>query len=342
MKDDVRIPDVLLYVNGIPLCIFELKNPTKEDATIAEAYEQIHTRYLRDIPHLLQYTPLSCISDATANNTRLGTTYTPYEHYYAWKKVNNEDPSAQKGIDQVRTIVKGVYEPARFLEVLRDYVYFPDADFDGEEEIVCRYPQFFATRMLRESIRKAFDEHSPKGGTYFGATGCGKTYTMMFLARQLALRCEELGSPTIIMIVDRDDLQSQAGKLFLRSAEFLGLGISKVIKDRDELKTELSLRDSGGFFICTIQKFCEAIGELNTRRNIICFSDEAHRTQIRLSNKLKVVDHKDIEAKEEKQSYVQDINETSNPNEVEVESLEYRYAVKEIDDSKIGAFITKP
>lgn len=342
MKDDVRIPDVLLYVNGIPLCIFELKNPTKEDATIAEAYEQIHTRYLRDIPHLLQYTPLSCISDATANNTRLDTTYTPYEHYYAWKKVNNEDPSAQKGIDQVRTIVKGVYEPARFLEVLRDYVYFPDADFDGEEEIVCRYPQFFATRMLRESIRKAFDEHSPKGGTYFGATGCGKTYTMMFLARQLALRCEELGSPTIIMIVDRDDLQSQAGKLFLRSAEFLGLGISKVIKDRDELKTELSLRDSGGFFICTIQKFCEAIGELNTRRNIICFSDEAHRTQIRLSNKLKVVDHKDIEAKEEKQSYVQDINETSNPNEVEVESLEYRYAVKEIDDSKIGAFITKP
>lgn len=342
INDDVRIPDVLLYVNGIPLCIFELKNPTKEDATIADAYEQIHTRYLRDIPHLLQYTPLSCISDATANNTRLGTTYTPYEHYYAWKKVNNEDPSAQRGIDQVRTIVKGVYEPTRFLEVLRDYVYFPDADFDGEEEIVCRYPQFFATRMLRESVCKAFKEHTSKGGTYFGATGCGKTYTMMFLARQLALRCEELGSPTIIMIVDRDDLQTQAGKLFLRSAEFLGLGTSKVIKDRDELKTELLLRDSGGFFICTIQKFCEAIGELNTRRNIICFSDEAHRTQIRLSNKLKVVDHKDIEAKEEKQSYAHGVDETSNTEMVEVESLEYTYAVKEIDDSKIGAFVTKP
>lgn len=342
MKDEVRIPDVLLYVNGVPLCIFELKNPTKEDATIADAYEQIHTRYMRDIPHLLQYTPLSCISDATANNTRLGTSYTPYEHYYAWKKVNNEDPSAQKGIDQVRTIVKGVYEPTRFLEVLRDYVYFPDVDYDGEEEIVCRYPQFFATRMLRESVRKAFEEHSSKGGTYFGATGCGKTYTMMFLARQLALRCEELGSPTIIMIVDRDDLQSQAGKLFLRSSEFLGLGASKVIKDREELKTELSLRDSGGFFICTIQKFCEAIGELNTRRNIICFSDEAHRTQIRLSNKLKVVDLKDIEAKEEKQSFEKVINKASTPGVVEVESLEYRYAVKEIDESKIGAFVTKP
>lgn len=341
-KDDVRIPDVLLYVNGIPLCIFELKNPTKENATIADAYEQIHTRYMRDIPHLLRYCPLSCISDATANNTRLGTTYTPYEHYYAWKKVNNEDPSAQKGVDQVRTIVKGVYEPSRFLEILRDYVYFPDVDFDDEEEIVCRYPQFFATRMLRESVRSAFAENSSKGGTYFGATGCGKTYTMMFLARQLSLRCEELGSPTIIMIVDRDDLQSQAGKLFLRSSEFLSLGTSKVIKDREELKTELSLRDSGGFFICTIQKFCEAIGELNTRHNIICFSDEAHRTQIHLSNKLKVVDHKDVEAKEEVIE-TKTIDEANEDGEcVEETTTSQTFAVKEIDESKIGAFVTKP
>lgn len=341
-KDDVRIPDVLLYVNGIPLCIFELKNPTKENATIADAYEQIHTRYMRDIPHLLRYCPLSCISDATANNTRLGTTYTPYEHYYAWKKVNNEDPSAQKGVDQVRTIVKGVYEPSRFLEILRDYVYFPDVDFDDEEEIVCRYPQFFATRMLRESVRSAFAENSSKGGTYFGATGCGKTYTMMFLARQLSLRCEELGSPTIIMIVDRDDLQSQAGKLFLRSSEFLSLGTSKVIKDREELKTELSLRDSGGFFICTIQKFCEAIGELNTRHNIICFSDEAHRTQIHLSKKLKVVDHKDVEAKEEVIE-TKTIDETNEDSEyVEETTTSQTFAVKEIDESKIGAFVTKP
>ena len=340
LQDKVRIPDVLLYVNGIPLCIFELKNPTKEDATIADAYEQIHTRYLRDIPHLLRYTPLSCISDATANNTRLGTTYTPYEHYYSWKKVNNEDPSAQRGIDQVRTIVKGVYEPTRFLEVLRDYVYFPDENSDREEEIVCRYPQFFATRMLRESVRNAFAEGSSKGGTYFGATGCGKTYTMMFLARQLALRCEELGSPTIIMIVDRDDLQTQAGKLFLRSSQFLGLGTAKVIKDREELKTELSIRDSGGFFICTIQKFCEAIGELNTRHNIICFSDEAHRTQIRLSNKLKVVEAKDVVGINEETETTSIVGSQGEYDIMQVESTPF--AVKMIDESKIGAFVTKP
>ena len=175
LKADIRIPDVLLFINGIPLCIFELKNPTDFNATIADAYEQIHSRYKRDIPHLLHYCPLSCISDATVNNTKLGTTYTPYNHYYAWKKVNNEDESAKRGADQVKTIVAGVYEPNRFIEILRDYLYFPDKKSEKEEEIVCRYPQFFATRMLRESVLNAHSANSRKGGTYFGATGCGKT-----------------------------------------------------------------------------------------------------------------------------------------------------------------------
>lgn len=310
LKDDIRIPDVLLFVNGIPLCIFELKNPTDLNATIADAYDQIHIRYKRDIPHLLRYSPLSCISDATVNNTKLGTTYTEYNHYYVWKKVNNEDESAKRGADQVKTIVVGVYEPNRFIEIIRDFVYFPDKKHDKEEEIVCRYPQFFATRMLRESVLKAHAANSSKGGTYFGATGCGKTYTMMFLARQLSLRCRELGSPTIVMIVDRDDLQTQAGKLFLRSEEFLSLGAAKIIADREDLKRELSIRASGGFFICTIQKFCEQTGELNIRKNIICFSDEAHRSQVRLNTQLKVKDQK---------AESEGINEAS-----------------------IGAFITKP
>lgn len=309
---DVRIPDVLLFVNGIPLCIFELKNPADSNATIASAYEQIHTRYMRDIPHLLRYCVLSCISDATKNNTRLGTTYTPYEHYYAWKKVKNADPAAQQGLDQVRTIVNGVYEPSRFLEILRDYVYFPDEKSDKEQEVVCRYPQFFATRMLRNHVLKSYTNDDRKGGTYFGATGCGKTYTMMFLARQLSLRCPVLESPTIVMIVDREDLQNQAGKLFMCSEEYLSMGAVRVIESRKELGQEMSTRKSGGFFICTIQKFCEETGLLNTRHNIICFSDEAHRTQVRLNTQIKV--------KEANKS------ETSHVEEQE----------------KIGAFITKP
>jgi type I restriction enzyme, R subunit len=273
--------------NNIYRCVnqFKVGYGPKDDIRIPDV--------LNNIPHLLRYCPLSCISDASINNTKLGTTYTPYNHYYAWKKVNNEDESAKRGIDQVKTIVAGVYEPNRFLEIVRDYVYFPDKNHDKEEEVVCRYPQFFATRMLRESVQSAYAANSRKGGTYFGATGCGKTYTMMFLARQLSLRCPELGSPTIVMIVDRDDLQTQAGKLFLRSEEFLSLGASKIIADREDLKRELSIRESGGFFICTIQKFCEEIGELNTRNNIICFSDEAHRSQVRLNKQLKIKDPKE-------------------------------------------------
>ncbi len=113
-------------------------------------------------------------------------------------------------------MIKGVYSPARFLEIFRDYINFQDHEYDSDEvEIVCRYPQFFAARLLRHSIVQSIIQKSGKGGTYFGATGCGKTYTMAFLARQLALRCTdvpEIGSPTIVMIVDREDLQKQGGQ----------------------------------------------------------------------------------------------------------------------------------
>lgn len=213
-----RRPDIILYVNGMPLCIIELKNPADENATIEDAWEQINLRYWRDIPHLLHYCPLACISDGV--KTRLGTVRTPYEHFYAWRRVNDGDKVSTSPFDEMRTMVKGVYEPERFLEIFRDYIYFQDKEFDDKEkEIVCRYPQFFATRLLRESIVKSVKEKSGKGGTYFGATGCGKTYTMAFLARQLSMRCtSEIGSPTILMIVDRDDLQKQGSKLFLNSA----------------------------------------------------------------------------------------------------------------------------
>ena len=287
-----RRPDILLYVNGIPLCVIELKNPADANATIYEAWKQIYSRYWRDIPHLLHYCPLSCISDGV--KTRLGTVRTPYEHFYAWRRVNDGDPLSTLPYDETKAMIRGVYSPERFLEIFRDYVYFQDSEFDCDEiEIVCRYPQFFAARLLKQSIIKSVVSKSGKGGTYFGATGCGKTYTMAFLARQLALRCtdiKEIGSPTIIVIVDRDDLQTQGAKLFTKSKDFLNLGEVMVVPDRKKLREELGLRKSGGFYICTIQKFCDRaedkIGEINNRSNIICFSDEAHRTQLEHSKKI--------------------------------------------------------
>lgn len=285
-----RRPDVLLYINGLPVCVIELKSPSAANATIKDAWEQINIRYWRDIPALLHYCPLACISDGV--KTRLGTVRTPYEHFYAWRRVEDGDKVSTMPFDELETMVKGVYRPARFLEIFRDYIYFQDRNYDKDEvEIVCRYPQFFATRLLRESVIKSVKAKSGKGGTYFGATGCGKTYTMAFLARQLSLRCaKELGSPTIIMIVDREDLQKQGAKLFTKSTEFLGLGEARKVPSRKILREELGLRQSGGFYICTIQKFCDRkddkIGLINDRSNIICFSDEAHRTQIEGSRRI--------------------------------------------------------
>lgn len=287
-----RRPDILLFVNGMPLCIMELKNPADANATIYDAWEQINIRYWRDIPHLLHYCPLACISDGV--KTRLGTVRTPYEHFYAWRRVNDGDVVSTLPFAETETMIKGVYAPARFLEIFRDYIYFQDSIYDSDErEIVCRYPQFFATRLLKQSIIKSVVEKSGKGGTYFGATGCGKTYTMAFLARQLALRCTDIpviGSPTIILIVDRDELQKQGAKLFTKSKEFLNLGEVSVVKNRAQLRQELGARQSGGFYICTIQKFCDReddkIGLINDRPNIMCFSDEAHRTQLEHSKKI--------------------------------------------------------
>jgi len=287
-----RRPDVLLYVNGMPVCVIELKNPADEKATVYDAWEQINIRYWRDIPHLLHYCPLACISDGV--KTRLGTVRTPYEHFYAWRRVNDGDPISTLPFAETETMIKGVYTPERFLEIFRDYVYFQDSIYDGEElEIVCRYPQFFATKLLKQSIVNSVVTKSGKGGTYFGATGCGKTFTMAFLARQLSLRCSdipEIGSPTIILIVDRDELQKQGAKLFTKSKEFLNLGEVSVVKNRRKLREELGARQSGGFYICTIQKFCDReddkIGLINERSNIICFSDEAHRTQIEHAKKI--------------------------------------------------------
>ncbi len=291
-KNETRRPDVLLYVNGIPVCIVELKNPSDGNATIHDAWEQINIRYWRDIPHLLHYCPLACISDGV--KTRLGTVRTPYEHFYAWRRVNEGDKVSTLPFAELETMIKGVYSPKRFLEIFRDYIYFQDTIYDRDEkEIVCRYPQFFASKLLKQSIIKSVTEHSGKGGTYFGATGCGKTYTMAFLARQLALRCTdipEIGSPTIVMIVDREDLQNQGAKLFTKSKEFLNLGEVAVVQNRNNLRQELGARQSGGFYICTIQKFCDReddkIGLINDRSNIICFSDEAHRTQLEHSKKI--------------------------------------------------------
>jgi len=290
-----RRPDVLLFVNGIPLVIIELKNATNEETTIADAWAQIHNRYTRDIPSLMRYCALSVISDGA--NARLGTIFTEYEYYYAWKKVENEDISTA-GLAEMITLVRGSLAPHRLTEIIRDYVYYPDTSNSKEMEVVCRYPQFFATRKLFDNIRRSLKSAGGdgKGGTYFGATGCGKTFTMLFLARQLALRDSDiLGNPTIIIITDREDLDTQASKLFCTSTTYLNEENVRSLESRQDLKNELGSRQSGGVFITTIQKFCDETGLLSDRANIVCISDEAHRTQVNTGSKLTISNEKGVQ-----------------------------------------------
>lgn len=288
--EDVRTrrPDLLCFVNGIPLAILEFKTAVEEDKTIHDAWKQITVRYARDIPSLLKYCCIAAISDGA--NSRVGTVFTPYPYFYAWNKANDED-KVSNGIGSLYTMVEGAFAPNRFLAIVRDFVFFPDDD-KNDTEIVCRYPQYFAATKLLDNICEHLRPSGDgKGGTYFGATGCGKTYTMLFLARLMMLRrSAQLGNPTIVLIVDREDLDNQTSELFVTAKRFLHDENVRSIESRDDLAQTLRGRASGGVYITTIQKFSEQMGLLSDRCNIICISDEAHRTQAGVGSSLKVTD----------------------------------------------------
>lgn len=284
----LRRPDLLVFINGIPITICEFKSAINEDTTVFDAWKQITKRYTRDIPKLMKYCFLSMISDGA--NTKLGSIFTPYEFYYSWNKANETDTVAN-GISSLKTMIEGAFAPSRLLAVLRDFIFYPD-DSKKSEAIVCRYPQYFAANKMLASIKEHMrPDGDGKGGTYFGATGCGKTYTMLFLSRLIVLRDNAaFNNPTIIILADREDLDTQTSELFVTATKYLHESDVRSIESRVDLEQTLKDRPSGGVYITTIQKFCENTGLLSDRSNIICISDEAHRTQTSTGSKLKKTD----------------------------------------------------
>lgn len=298
-QNQARIPDVILYVNGLPLVVFELKSAIRPEATIFEAYEQLHTRYRRDIPKLFVYNAFCIISDGV--NSKMGNLFAPYEFYYAWRKITGNESVEKDGIDALHTMVQGLFNKARLLDVCKNFVFFPDAS-KKEIKIVCRYPQYYAARKLFANILKEQKpQGSGKGGTYFGATGCGKSYTMQFLAR-LLMKSVHMESPTIVLITDRTDLDDQISKQFEAAKTYIGDEVIISIESRDHLREQLQGRSSGGVFLTTIHKFTEDIQLLTERSNVICISDEAHRSQVNLDKKVQVV-YEDGRAVKVKESY---------------------------------------
>ena len=285
-RDQLRIPDGIVYVNGLPIVVLEFKTAVQENTTIMDAYKQLTVRYRRDIPEIFKYNAFVVISDGV--NNKYGSLFSSYEFFYAWRKIDEADKDAD-GISSLVTMVKGLFRKDRLLAVVKNFVYFPDSG-DKELKVVCRYPQYFAATKLFENIKKELrPEGSGKGGTYFGATGCGKSYTMLFLTRML-MKSTYFHSPTIIIITDRTDLDDQLSKQFVGSKEYVGDNSIVSITSREELRTQLQGRTSGGVYLTTIQKFTEDLQLLSDRNNIICISDEAHRSQVNLDQKTKITE----------------------------------------------------
>ncbi|GLS84685.1 type I restriction endonuclease subunit R [Paraferrimonas haliotis] len=286
-----RRPDLILYINGLPLVVFEFKSAIREEADIASAYRQITTRYRRDIPKLFKYNAFCVISDGV--NNKMGSLFAPYEFFYTWRQITGAESEDVSGIDSLYTLLEGLFDKARLLDVIHHFIYMPDSS-DKEMKIVCRYPQYYAAKALFENIKihqKTLDAQGNllsgdgKGGTYFGATGCGKSFTMLFLSR-LLMKDVSLGSPTIILITDRTDLDDQLSKQFVSAKTYIGDNEVVSLESRADLKEKLKGRSSGGVFLTTIHKFSEDIDLLSERSNIICISDEAHRSQTNLEQKV--------------------------------------------------------
>ena len=283
---EMRIPDLILYINGLPLVVFEFKTAIQENTTIHDAYVQLTTRYKRDIPELFKYNAFCVISDGV--NTKSGSFFAPYEFYYAWRKIEGM-PNEVDGIDAMFTLIQGMFNRKRLRDIIQNFIYLPDSS-KKNEKIVCRYPQYYAAVKLFENIK---NHQKPlgdgKGGTYFGTTGCGKSYTMLYLSR-LLMRSTHFASPTIVIITDRTDLDDQLSGQFTNAKGFVGDESIISVESRTHLRELLQGRNSGGVFLTTIHKFTEDTRLLTDRTNVICISDEAHRSQTNLDQKVVVTE----------------------------------------------------
>ena len=287
LGNEKRIPDGIVYINGLPLVVFEFKSAIREDATIHDAFKQLTVRYRRDIPEIFKYNVFCIISDGI--NNKAGSFFAPYDFYYAWRRVEGLAKEVD-GIDSMFTLVQGMFNKNRLRDIIRNFIYIPDSS-KKNEKIVCRYPQYYAARALYNSIKQAQKPAgNGKGGTYFGATGCGKSFTMLYLTR-LLMKSEYFESPTIILITDRTDLDDQLSAQFVNAKTFIGDNTVESVESRADLRAKIQGRQSGGVFLTTIHKFTEDTRLLTDRANIVCISDEAHRSQVNLDQKIRVTEN---------------------------------------------------
>lgn len=280
----VRRPDIVVFINGIPVSVIELKTVSEEGVKLYSAFEQLTIRYTRDIENLMRFSFISVISDGV--NTKCGSIFSDYKHFFSWKSTDGKS-YAKDGVESLTTMISGLFDHATLLNLIQNYIYFPDTS-KNNLMILPKYSQYYASELLFQNIKEHMRPSGDgKGGTYFGATGCGKSYTMLFLTRRL-VTSPDLNSPTVILLTDRTDLDDQLSSTFEASKEYLIDRNTLNVASREELNEKVKGVTSGGIFLMTVQKFDENVKLLSNRDNIICISDEAHRTQVNLDATLKI------------------------------------------------------
>lgn len=275
VENSEKRPDVLLFINGLPLVLFELKSPSREETDSSQAYRQIRN-YMKEIPSMFIYNAICVMSDLLIS--KAGTITSDETRYMEWKtKDGNYENNKYAQFD---TFVEGIFQKERFLDILKNFICFNN-DGSNTFKILAGYHQYFAVKKAIESTKHA-TQTDGKGGVFWHTQGSGKSLSMVFYAHLLQ---DALNSPTVVVITDRNDLDNQLYSQFSKCQEFLRQTPIQA-QSREHLKDLLDGREANGIIFTTMQKFEESDEPLSTRRNIVVMADEAHRGQYGLTEKV--------------------------------------------------------
>ena len=279
VENSERRPDVLLFLNGLPVVLIELKSPSREETDASEAYLQIRN-YMHEIPSMFIYNAICVMSDQLIS--KAGTITSGEDRFMEWKtKDGSYENTRYAAFD---TFFEGLFQKERFLDILKNFICFSNEGLKSYK-ILAGYHQYFAVRKAIETTRTATEEQSGKGGVFWHTQGSGKSLSMVFYAHLLQ---ETLNSPTIVVITDRNDLDDQLFGQFSKCADFLRQTPIQA-RDRKHLRELLAGRKANGIIFTTMQKFEAEEDSLSDRSNIVVMADEAHRGQYGLREKVKTV-----------------------------------------------------
>jgi len=275
VENSEKRPDVLLFINGLPLVLMELKSPSREETDASEAYRQIQN-YKHEIPSMFIYNAICVMSDLAVS--KAGTITSDEARFMEWKTVDGSYENTKYA--QFDTFFNGIFEKSRLLDILKNFICFSNEN-KGAAKILAGYHQYFAVKKAIESTKHA-TQTDGKGGVFWHTQGSGKSLSMVFYAHLLQ---STLNSPTIVVITDRNDLDDQLYTQFSKCKDFLRQEPVQATS-RAHLKQLLDGIKANGIFFTTMQKFEESAEPLSERRNIIVMADEAHRGQYGLSEKI--------------------------------------------------------